>query len=378
MRRLIAVLAAVAAVPLLTLSASAQSSGSSALVADLRAKCSSEISAGVAYSVQKGESRADAERELAEVLNEMVGPEGDEKTMQYVVDHASEIGENVPAANNFFRCIGGARLAQLRNGNRPVGQAVAAAPPRSTAPATSGPLVTRTSAASEICDEKGKDLQVQSRSWPETGNARALKLGRMQKALFQGDCAGVPAAAAWIAGADRMIAGAGGTTGAAPGGATSSGGGYTAVYDNKGNLVSSTGSPSGRSTVVASSGGSGTGSAGSRGQSMGPSSGKDPSPDANRCIQIVEDNRENVCGTQDGHSVRIANKCTEKVFMQLCIYNPAESKWRCGSGSGTKAADVLSRACRSDGRYLYAGCSESAWRNSNGGNCGGDPNKQGY
>jgi len=56
------------------------------------------------------------------------------------------------------------------------------------------------------CINEIKQLQVSSQSWPGPVQEISFKLGTEQKAMFEGKCAGHPEAAAYIAGAENMIA----------------------------------------------------------------------------------------------------------------------------------------------------------------------------
>lgn len=55
------------------------------------------------------------------------------------------------------------------------------------------------------CDSDIKNKQLESRNWSGDANERANRLGRYQKQLFEGRCAGHPQAHAYIAGANRML-----------------------------------------------------------------------------------------------------------------------------------------------------------------------------
>lgn len=55
------------------------------------------------------------------------------------------------------------------------------------------------------CSDEIKRTQVESQRWPGDVNDNAVRLGRFQKELFEGRCAGHPEAAAYIAGANRML-----------------------------------------------------------------------------------------------------------------------------------------------------------------------------
>jgi hypothetical protein len=55
------------------------------------------------------------------------------------------------------------------------------------------------------CDQQAQAMQVDSQSWGGTVQDISSQLGQMQRQLFEGPCAGHPNAAAYIAGADRML-----------------------------------------------------------------------------------------------------------------------------------------------------------------------------
>lgn len=356
-RRLISVLAIASLAPMLSMSALAQmrspdyrlNAAETALYEDVKLQCKSVLDPIIAQARAEGESQANIDNGLGQFIAPTIQGEMSSESNLRAILAQDEMKKNSVEAR-MVQCIVNARLTQIRNGNRPVSTA-AASPSAPAAPA-------RASAAAEACEDLGKQLQIDSRSWPETGNARALKLGMRQKALFTGECAGVPNAAAWVAGAERMIAGAGGSAGA------TAGAGSTAVLDHNGNVVRSSG---GRSSGGASGG-----------RAMSGASAGAPVPDANGCIDIVENTRGQNCGKPDSMAVRIKNHCTYKVHMQACIYDTSQSRWECGSGSGLQGGDVLTYRCQARGDFLYAGCSEASWRAASGGSCGGDPNKQGY
>lgn len=94
------------------------------------------------------------------------------------------------------------------------------APQARTPPASSAGLTSQQIAA---CSAEIKRVQVESQSWSGGVAAVSLRLGRIQKGLFTGACAGHPEARAYLAGAERMIAdGSGATAGTSPSSAPSS------------------------------------------------------------------------------------------------------------------------------------------------------------
>lgn len=63
------------------------------------------------------------------------------------------------------------------------------------------------------CSEDIKRKQVESQSWGGDVNATANRLGRFQKELFEGRCAGHPEAAKYLAGANKMLGDSGNAAG---------------------------------------------------------------------------------------------------------------------------------------------------------------------
>jgi hypothetical protein len=55
------------------------------------------------------------------------------------------------------------------------------------------------------CSEEIRHTQLESQTWPGTSIDVAARLGRFQKELFEGRCAGHPEAQAYLAGANKMI-----------------------------------------------------------------------------------------------------------------------------------------------------------------------------
>lgn len=63
-----------------------------------------------------------------------------------------------------------------------------------------------TAAQTKICDDTIRDWQTKAPTWPGSPVEISEKLGRLQKGLFTGQCAAHPQAAAFVTGADKMIA----------------------------------------------------------------------------------------------------------------------------------------------------------------------------
>lgn len=195
------------------------------------------------------------------------------------------------------------------------------------------------------CDSDIKNKQLESRNWSGDANERANRLGRYQKQLFEGRCAGHPQAHAYIAGANRML-------------------GY------RRDESTSASTSSGQST----SGGSSSGSTNSEVRDF-------PAPDRNHCLRVVESTRGGQCNSRSSALVRVKNVCPEKIKMHLCVWDTRNNRnrWNCGAGTGRAGEkyldSVLNYVCESDGRYFYAGCSEQATKGRfRNGNCGGNPN----
>lgn len=207
------------------------------------------------------------------------------------------------------------------------------------------------------CSEEIKRKQIESQSWGGNVDDVAARLGRFQKGLFEGRCKGHPEAQAYIAGANKML-GYGGN-------ATGSGGGSPPPL--------ASGSASGPGSIDRSR--SSSGSASSEVRDF-------PEPDRNECIQVVTNTRGGQCNQATSFLVEVKNICPAKIKMNLCLWDTNRNRWQCGSSTGRAGEKhfdkVLQYACKSDGRYIYAGCSEQAqegrFRN---GNCGGDPNTAG-
>lgn len=87
------------------------------------------------------------------------------------------------------------------NSSRAPSSLGASAPPARTPPASSPE---RNSVAS--CGDEIKRVQIESQSWKGSADDVAARLGRYQKDLFEGRCAGHPDAKAYIAGANKMLA----------------------------------------------------------------------------------------------------------------------------------------------------------------------------
>ncbi len=193
------------------------------------------------------------------------------------------------------------------------------------------------------CTTDIHNKQRESQRWGGNANDVANRLGRYQKELFEGRCAGHPQAAAYIRGANKMLG-----------------------YRNEGST------PMSGSTRQSTNSGISSGSTSSEVRDF-------PQPDRNRCLQVVENTRGQQCGSRSSALVRVKNVCPESIKMLLCVRDTKRNSWSCGSSTGRAGEkyldSVLQYTCESDGRYIYAGCSEQArkgrFRN---GNCGGNPN----
>jgi hypothetical protein len=103
--------------------------------------------------------------------------------------------------------------AQLPVPRQPAQLPPRARPEANAQPAATAPSGGLTPAQTASCTREIQDLQVASQRWGGNVNDTALRLGRMQKDLFEGRCAGHPEARAYIAGANKMIAASSGGTG---------------------------------------------------------------------------------------------------------------------------------------------------------------------
>ncbi|WP_284359966.1 hypothetical protein [Candidatus Phycosocius spiralis] len=210
------------------------------------------------------------------------------------------------------------------------------------------------------CTKEATQLQLSSQKWSGNVNDISARLGLMQRDLFQGRCAGHPEAAAYIAGANKMI-GYGGNPSAVSG-------------------APPMGSASGSSPTLTTAGHDT--SASSTSSSTDSSVQDFPIPDRNDCLRVIEQTRGQECGRPNSLLVKIKNICPQTLRMHLCVFNSKDKSWECGSSTGRAGErdmdDVLQYACDSDGRFIYAACSEEAikgkYRNDN---CGGNPNKAG-
>lgn len=73
------------------------------------------------------------------------------------------------------------------------------------APVPPIPELAPSMAADDSCISEANQMQVASQNWGGSIQEISRRLGTAQKALFEGRCAGHPQAAAYIAGADRML-----------------------------------------------------------------------------------------------------------------------------------------------------------------------------
>lgn len=84
-------------------------------------------------------------------------------------------------------------------------QGVSAADALTGFPATDAPIRGLTPAQISACTEEIRRARAGWKYWPGDPAEAAVRLGRLQKALFQGRCAGHPQAKAYLASADRML-----------------------------------------------------------------------------------------------------------------------------------------------------------------------------
>jgi len=189
------------------------------------------------------------------------------------------------------------------------------APGQSEGSSSGGGLPTQQIAA---CSEDIKRKQIESQSWSGDANAVAIRLGRYQKDLFEGRCAGHPEARAYIAGANKML-GYGGS-------ATGGGGGSLPPLAS---TATGAGSPDhSRSRKV-----------------------HNPAADAKSCTQLIEDGTRRGSVDLSGHW-RFVNNCPTAVEFFWC--SDAECKrgsgntWTIGPGRGwpVSGTDVRWGACR--------------------------------
>ncbi len=195
------------------------------------------------------------------------------------------------------------------------------------APAKTSAVAPKTAAAGGMspqkitsCSEDIKRKQVESQSWGGNVNDVSNRLGKYQKDLFEGRCAGHPEATAYIAGANKML-GVGGN-------ATGSGGGAL--------------------PPLAAGGATGPGSPdSSRSRKI-----HNPAADAKGCVQIVEDSTRKGAGIS-GHK-RFVNNCGTTIELFWCALDgecqrDSGNTWTVGAGKGwpimTKA-EIRWGACK--------------------------------
>jgi hypothetical protein len=163
------------------------------------------------------------------------------------------------------------------------------------------PLPKLTAAQISACSEEIRRTQLASQGWSGDVNQVAARLGRFQKDMFEGRCAGHPEAAAYIAGAEKMLSYTQGPSGVGTGG-----------------------SPAG--TVVTSldglSGGSSSG--GSARPAPPPTAGGDskqhnPGNNAMNCIAIYHESEMKARGYKTIMSSIMVNNCPYPVSVQWCV-----------------------------------------------------------
>ncbi len=84
-------------------------------------------------------------------------------------------------------------------------QGVSAADALTGFPVTNAPVRGLTPAQVSACTEEIRRARAGWKYWPGDPADAAVRLGRLQKTLFQGRCAGHPQAQAYITSADRML-----------------------------------------------------------------------------------------------------------------------------------------------------------------------------
>jgi hypothetical protein len=163
------------------------------------------------------------------------------------------------------------------------------------------PLPKLTAAQISACSEEIRRTQLASQGWSGDVNQVAARLGRFQKDMFEGRCAGHPEAAAYIAGAEKMLSYTQGPSGVGTGG-----------------------SPAG--TVVTSLDGlsGGSSSWGSARPAPSPTTGSDskqhnPANDALKCIAIYNENELKARGYKTIKSSMMVNTCPFSVSVQWCV-----------------------------------------------------------
>ena len=135
------------------------------------------------------------------------------------------------------------------------------------------------------CTNEIKQKQIESQSWGGDVNAVANRLGKYQKELFEGRCAGHPEAQAYLAGANKMLGYSGGAT------------------DGGSNSL----------PLLASSGGSG------RPGIPDPSRTRkihNPAADAKGCVKLINDGDARGAGLS-GHG-RFVNNCPTAIELFWC------------------------------------------------------------
>ena len=170
------------------------------------------------------------------------------------------------------------------------------------------------------CSEEIKRTQIESQSWTGDVNDVAARLGRFQKDLFEGRCAGHPEAQAYIAGANKMLAYGGNAAG--------SGGG-----SQGGDLA-----PLRRDTK---------------------STEHNPMHNATTCIQIHNETEMKARGLKSTMRSMMVNACSYPVSVVWCVVGDKRGPGDCNPGY-SNLADLSAHGTRGiDSDYQavqYAAC----------------------
>ncbi|MEZ5842565.1 MAG: hypothetical protein R3D27_02375 [Hyphomicrobiaceae bacterium] len=234
--------------------------------------------------------------------------------------------------------------------------------------ATIVPVAPRTLTPQQIerCTEDANALQINSQRWQGSVQEISLKLGRQQKAMFEGRCAGHPQAARYIAGAERMIV-QGNPAGSSPSPAAT---------------VAPTSTIGPQIRPVATQSAAGRDGTGIYGIPAGktPQRGttdeevratRFPIPDRANCLYQKWYTRGRQCGNARSAEVIFINQCTETVAAHVCLFNTKNNKWSCGADSNLAPGKRFHQwTCESNGQIAYATCSLPTMK-AKSGNCGG-------
>lgn len=212
--------------------------------------------------------------------------------------------------------------------------------PASPSAATASPAGDKkpTLSAQQIaaCSADIKRTQIASQKWTGSVDEIAVRLGRSQKALFEGRCAGHPETVAYIATANRMI----GYEGAAAG----------------------TGAPSGAAPARAAP------SAASERDTSRQRKVHNPAADARLCVKLIQDSTRQGAGTSGNW--RFGNDCSSTVEIFWCF---VQDDGRCRDG-GTWTVHAGKGWPTFDSQAIKWG----ACRGSNGGGFDRDSNGDKY